>query len=112
MNLLKFLVINPADNVGVALRTIEKGETVEANGKFVTACEEIAAGHKMAICPISAGECVTKYGYTIGSAKSDISAGSWVHTHNLKTNLNDKLAYPSTSTPPALGWRTSPASAF
>ena len=48
MNLLKFLVINPADNVGVALRTIEKGETVEANGKFVTACEEIATGHKMA----------------------------------------------------------------
>jgi len=108
MNLLKFLVINPADNVGVALRTIEKGETVEANGKFVTACEEIATGHKMAICPISAGECVTKYGYTIGSAKSDISAGSWVHIHNLKTNLNDKLAYryepaltPPTPLPPA-----------
>ena len=34
-----------------------------------------------------------KYGYPIGIAKEDIKQGSWIHTHNMKTGLNDLLTY-------------------
>lgn len=91
--MLKFLVIHASDNVGVALHPIAKGETVEARGVSVTAAEEIAAGHKMAIQPIAKGADVVKYGYPIGSAQADIAPGQWVHTHNIKTKLSEKLSY-------------------
>lgn len=91
--MLKFLVIHPSDNVGVALHPIAKGETVEAHGVSITAAEEITAGHKMAIKPIAKGEDVVKYGYPIGFAQADIAPGQWVHTQNIKTKLNDKLTY-------------------
>lgn len=91
--MLNFLMIHRTDNVGVALAPIAKGETVDANGVSVTALEDIAAGHKLALCRIEAGGQVMKYGHSIGSAKEEIPAGAWVHTHNLKTNLSEKLEY-------------------
>lgn len=91
--MLKFLVIHPSDNVGVALHLIAKGEAVDARGVSVTAAEEITAGHKMAIKPIAKGEDVIKYGYPIGTAQTDIAPGQWVHVQNIKTKLNDKLTY-------------------
>ena len=36
---------------------------------------------------------MTKYGFRIGNAKEDIPAGTWIHTHNLKTALGDLLEY-------------------
>ena len=44
-------------------------------------------GHKLAACPIAAGEKVIKYGHSIGVATQDIAAGEWVHSHNLRTGL-------------------------
>ena len=55
--------------------------------------EDIQSGHKFAIKEIAAGEDVIKYGYPIGHAIHVIKAGEWVHSHNLKTNLNDDLEY-------------------
>lgn len=92
-----FLKINENDKVVVALKPIPAGETVtvEVQGRMkeITALEEIPAGHKMAICDIPAGGEVIKYGYRIGNAKEDIKAGSWIHTHNVKTALGDLLEY-------------------
>ncbi len=92
-----FLKINDNDNVVVALKEIPKGETitveVDGGAKPVTALEEIPAGHKMAIRDIPAGGEVTKYGYRIGNAGEEIKAGSWIHTHNVKTALGDLLEY-------------------
>lgn len=48
--------INQADNVAVALRPINKGETLDIGGNAVTAAEDIPQGHKMAIKPIKSGE--------------------------------------------------------
>ena len=42
---------------------------------------------------ITKGENIIKYGYPIGHAKSDIEAGTWVHSHNLETNLNSIEKY-------------------
>ena len=50
-------------------------------------------GHKYAICDIKSGENVIKYGQPIGHAICDIKSGEHVHTHNIKTNLSDKLEY-------------------
>lgn len=54
---------------------------------------EIPIGHKVALNPISKGVQVIKYGFPIGMASSDVSAGEWVHDHNVKTALSGTLEY-------------------
>ena len=50
-------------------------------------------GHKYAICNISCGQKVIKYGMPIGTASADIAVGEHVHTHNCKTDLAGVLEY-------------------
>ena len=50
-------------------------------------------GHKFALKDIKKDQPIIKYGYPIGIAKEDIKQGSWIHTHNMKTGLNDLLTY-------------------
>ena len=71
------VIINEKDNVGVCLDGNEK----------------IPAGHKYALRPIACGEYVIKYGEIIGRATADIATGEWVHTHNVKSHLNENVAY-------------------
>ncbi len=73
----KFIVINPADNVSVTLLCMG----------------EIPAGHKIARCDIKKGDFVIKYGQVIGRATKDIAEGEWVHTHNLKSHLDESAEY-------------------
>lgn len=89
----RFLKINPADNVAVALDLLKAGETVTVEGATLVLKEDVENGHKFALQDIPAGENVIKYGYAIGHALADIPQGAWVHTHNLKTNLKDDLTY-------------------
>ena len=84
-----FIHIHPNDNVAVALRTVPAGTVFEG----ITAAAEIPQGHKMALKPIAAGEHVMKYGFSIGHAVVPIAPGDWVHTHNMKTNLEGELEY-------------------
>ena len=84
-----FIKINEGDNVAVALRPIEAGEVF--NG--VAAAEPIPQGHKMALKPIAENEMVMKYGLPIGHATKNITAGQWVHTHNMATNLSGEVEY-------------------
>ena len=84
-----FIRIHPDDTVTVALKTVPAGTVFEG----VTALEEIPQGHKMAIAPIKQDENVVKYGLIIGHATKDIAPGSWVHTHNMSTNLSGKEEY-------------------
>lgn len=71
------IIINGKDNVGVSL----------------TGKGDIPAGHKFALRDIAAGEYVIKYGEIIGRATSDIKKGEWVHTHNVKSHLDEKVEY-------------------
>ena len=85
-----FLVHEPADAVGVAVRDIDAGGDIEGRIQSggdpvtVTARQPIPLGHKIALRPIAAGEPVVKYGVAIGRATVDIAPGDHVHTHNLK----------------------------
>ena len=85
--------ISPIDNVVVALHPIAKGTLVEVDGLAVTALEDIPQGHKMAVKPIKNGENVIKYGFPIGHATADAAPGSWMHTHNVHTNLSGEVEY-------------------
>ena len=89
----RFLKINAADNVAVALTDLQKGEVLDVDGAAITLREEVARGHKFALRDLCAGENVIKYGYPIGHATEPIPAGAWIHSHNLKTNLHDDLTY-------------------
>lgn len=85
----KTIIINPADNVAVALTDLKKGEVHEG----VTLKEDIVKGHKFALKDIAQGEQVIKYGNPIARATADIAEGAHVHTHNVKTNLSENLEY-------------------
>ena len=80
--------INENDNVVVALDDLNKDEIIEVQGKEITLREDIKRGHKIAIAEIKTSENVIKYGFPIGHAIKDISEGDWIHTHNVKTNLD------------------------
>lgn len=90
---MDYILINEKDNVCVALNDIKKGTVINVSGKNLTVTEDIVRGHKIAISDIKANCDIIKYGNPIGHATTDISAGSHVHTHNMKTNLKDLLSY-------------------
>ena len=89
----KYLKINSSDNVCVALEPMSTGDTINIEGREITILNDVDTGHKVAIRDIQENEDITKYGYPIGHATSEILAGSHVHTHNIKTNLHDNLQY-------------------
>lgn len=88
-----FIQINKADNIAVALSPLTKGTKAEIGGNSVILSEDIPQGHKFALLGINAGEKIIKYGNPIGIAKEDIPAGTWIHTHNMKTGLGELLNY-------------------
>lgn len=77
------LHIDPRDNVGVVLEHVDAGDQVVAGDFIVIAQESIDLPHKIALCNISKGEHVLKYGAFIGYATQDIKAGQHVHVHNV-----------------------------
>lgn len=88
-----FVKIHPNDLVAVALTPLSAGTVLQVEGQTVTLLEDIPQGHKFALIPVPAGGPVIKYGAPIGVASVDIRAGSWVHTHNVKTSLGEVLDY-------------------
>lgn len=80
--------ISENDNVVVALRDLEKGQIIEIDNEKVSLKEAVKRGHKIAVRKIKLNENIIKYGFPIGHAICDISEGEWVHTHNVKTNLD------------------------
>lgn len=88
-----FIKINPADSVVVCLRNYSKGEKIAINDKTITVLQDTPVGHKILIKDTKEGENIIKYGYPIGHAKENLTAGQWVNENNLKTNLSGKLTY-------------------
>ena len=87
----EFIKIHQNDNVAVALTPLSANPTLDVDGTEVTLREDIPQGHKFALTDIPADAQVIKYGCPIGIAKENISCGSWIHTHNIRTGLGDLL---------------------
>lgn len=87
--------LDPKDKVVVAGRDFSAGSKVDVEGLSspVVLLDDVKRGHKIAIEDIAEGEEIIKYGYSIGHAKTAIPKGSWVHTHNCKSNLGPDLEY-------------------
>lgn len=87
----KALAHNRGDDVAVAVTAISAGEEVvvvfvDDDGKqTVRAQADVPYGHKVALQPLAAGSPVTEYCTQVGVARTDIAAGDYVHTHNMKT---------------------------
>ena len=88
-----FIRIHPNDDVAVALRDVGKNTEVEVAGARLVALDDIPMGHKMALRDLRARENVRKYGSPIGHVTRDVPAGSWLHSHNVQTNLEGLLDY-------------------
>ncbi len=83
------LVMHPKDNVATVLEDIAPEQSVEIEGgektSMISATEAIPFGHKIALGKIRSNAKVLKYGEVIGTATQEISAGSHVHVHNIKS---------------------------
>ena len=90
-DLVRFLVHDKEDTVGVAVDDIQKGEkinglTLDGQTRIaIAATMEIPLGHKVALKDFKPGEVVVKYGERIGIVVAEIHKGDLVHVHNLKT---------------------------
>lgn len=56
------------------------------------AIEAISRGHKIALADLHPGDGVVKFGVRIGHATQPIARGSWVHLHNLASDLDERSA--------------------
>src|SRR5579883_852839 len=59
------LRVHPQDDVLVALRDLQPGETVRSASDVVVARAPVPRGHKIAVAAIAAGTLVRKYGWPI-----------------------------------------------
>lgn len=95
----KAVQIDERDNVATATSDVEEGEAVEVlspEGVAIMkpdASDPIPFGHKLALVDLGMGDNVVKYGEIIGVASRQISAGEWVHTHNVESATVPTSAY-------------------
>ena len=89
----KYLKINPADNVVVAISDLKAGEAITVDGHAITLKEDVPAGHKVTLKDFAQGENIIKYGYPIGHAVTAVEQGRWINETQIKTNLAGLLDY-------------------
>jgi altronate hydrolase len=101
------VVLRDGDDVAVATRDLQAGDTVAVGG---TGSESIAvrtavpAGHKIALRDLPEGALVHKYGQVIGAVTAAVPAGEHLHGHNLAMppGSGERVAASSTGSLPQL----------
>lgn len=89
--------IHERDSVGTLLHDVSAGEDLLHRGEgspvALQAIQSTKAGHKLALCSISSGRPIIKYGIQIGVATAPIEAGEWVHLHNCASLYDEKSSH-------------------
>ena len=80
----RVLKIHPADNVIVALQDLQKGETIQYQGKDYVLAADINAKHKFFERAMQPGDKVMMYGVLVGTVQQSIPAGGLMTTDNVK----------------------------
>jgi altronate dehydratase small subunit len=92
---IEAVLINPLDNVAVAIAKITAGTTARIKGdNFEGTCvvlDDVPFCHKFALTDLARGDTVRKYGSSIGVTIRDIKTGERVD-HNNIVGLRGKLA--------------------
>jgi D-threo-aldose 1-dehydrogenase len=84
------ILLHPADNVVVCRRAVAAGERIVIEGVLdVVVRQNIDLGHKIARTDLASGAKVIKYGVPIGSVTIEVTAGEWIHLHNMKSDYID-----------------------
>lgn len=84
------LKVSNADNVATVFANGVAGETrihiMDRRGEcdVITVRGVVPYGHKIALCAITKGQSIYKYGEIIGAASRDIVKGEYVHIHNME----------------------------
>lgn len=87
----KALAHNRGDDVAVAVAEIAPEEEIvvvymdDDGEEHLRAKAAVPYGHKVALRDLSANEPVIEYSTQVGVTVSNIGAGDYVHTHNIKT---------------------------
>lgn len=89
-NELGFLAHREGDMVAVATRDVGVGLADYAfldsgRRESIEVLEPIPLGHKVAILAIGEGSEVVEYGQRVALAKAEVSIGSMVHVHNVRS---------------------------
>ena len=79
--------LHDADNVVIARSNVEIGTRL---GDGLTCRSQVPSGHKIAARAIRKGEPILKYNVTIGFAATDITPGTFVHSHNMEFREFDR----------------------
>ena len=86
----RIIVLNPNDNVAVALTPLVPGETLNVDGAHLASSVVVATavpvGHKIALCDLAPGDTAIKYGQPIGKVTQPVQKGAHVHVHNLDSS--------------------------
>ncbi|HIM70888.1 MAG TPA: altronate dehydratase [Gammaproteobacteria bacterium] len=80
--------LNSGDNVAVAVREIASGIALPDSN--VVTRDIVPAGYKVAMQDISQDEPILKYRVTVGFAKTDLPAGTMLHSHNVEFREFDR----------------------
>lgn len=78
------LKVHPADNVIVALETLEEGQEISFEGQMFRVIHTIPAKHKVNVQDLRPGDKLVMYGVTVGKATQEIPAGSLLTQANVK----------------------------
>jgi len=88
----KAIIMDAKDNVATVISAVAAGEEVTVLStkqevvQRIRAKEALPLGHKIALTDIKRGNEIKKYGAVIGKASKDITAGEYVHIHNVESN--------------------------
>jgi altronate hydrolase len=96
------LKIHSADNVMVALSSLEKGTTIQYEGTSIQLLENIPAKHKFFVDDLQPGDAIIMYGVLVGKAQEALKAGQLMTTTNVK-HASSNYGYRETTyqwTPP------------
>jgi galactarate dehydratase len=82
------IVMHPADNVAIVVAAggLKPGDRVRrgTSSDALVLLNAVPQGHKVALIDIAAGQAVLRYKVSVGIAKDNIPAGSWVHERLLE----------------------------
>ena len=74
----RYILVHPSDNVAIVVN--EGGLPAGARfGSGLVLLEPVPEAHKVALETVAKGAPIIRYGVTIGYARREIAAGSWVH---------------------------------
>lgn len=75
-----YVQVKPEDNVCIALHDIQAGTRIKDD---VIAQQDIPQAHKVTLMDIKRGGKIIRYGVTLGYAREDFPAGSWINEDSL-----------------------------